>query len=149
MTNDSSHFVIYCACTMSLPLSLSLLVPPALYSAVHFASSLTAPPAFLQPVLHQVTSRRLAIQSWAAVTEVASGLLLIVQALRGLVPLLSLLMYWQFLSLRYVKSAAMRKVFADLDASISPYISAIGPLNFVYNKIKGWASNFVAPPAAQ
>lgn len=91
----------------------------------------------------------LRVPSWAAQVEVMLGVMLIVELVTPNRNLLLLVIFWQFLRLRYMASEHTKIAFRSLDMRLSYwFFHANAPpfLGNVYSKLRAWMGGMVQMP---
>ena len=91
------------------------------------------------------------IMQWTALAEVMPGLSLIVELFTSMRNILLLFMYWQMMQVRYISSSHVKGAFRAVDQrilSLTNHRLCPGVIKMVYNKVRGFLSSRVAPPAA-
>jgi len=116
---DNVYYLIYCASFMNAQPSLIPLIPLAIYSFFQIAdkiATVTARLPFIPRLIAKARAQNQAAIIIAANIEFMIGFYLLIQWIFNLVPLICLLLHWQFLTYRYKSSQPSKLI---MDASIT------------------------------
>jgi hypothetical protein len=120
-------------------------VAKTLGSIVQPAANLLVQP---DPGQSSVTLNSLAakIRPWNASVEVMIGMFLIFELFTPYRNFIILVVFWNFMKMRYQLDPFTKQAFSKLDGALSPIMSRIPLVGGVYTSAKGYASRAVAPP---
>eukprot|EP01133_Synstelium_polycarpum_P010774 gene10774-12552_t len=125
LTNENTHFLMFCALLyfLSYP-SIVLLVPNLIYSFYHILNSsmpqIRAYP-FILPYAQQVMAKRQVAVGFAVSLEPMFMLLFLINLFKGQASPVLLFAYYKFLKMRYVSSNQSRLVFEDLGRKVDAF----------------------------
>eukprot|EP00505_MAST-04D_sp_SCG-Rhode-Island_P003706 Stramenopile-MAST_4_protein_3706 len=103
---------------------------------------------FKEPGQTHVTLDSLAskIQPFNANVEVMIGMFLIFELFTPYRNFITLIVFWNFMKMRYMLDPYVKHSFVALDGMLSPVVSRIPIVGGLYPKLKAYMATFVAPP---
>lgn len=124
--------------------------PPVLTAVLSFAvlcKAHSTVPQFLSNMLEPLTdiNTRYQVMQIRADTEVVLAFSLLGFALAGAGPLISVLLFWNFLTLRYMMSAWTQASFRKIDGLLEPVLGRIPGIKQGYSALKRGLYTFVDP----
>ena len=84
--------------------------------------------------------------AWGAVCEMSVGLLLLVELVTPFRSLVTTLVFWQFMRIRYMVSPEIKTAFGALHRAIVGKVGTTGVLGGTYGKISGFLGHMVEMP---
>jgi len=162
MMEEETHFIFAAFILLSTQPFFVGLIPyglrSVLWSSRAFKRLISAYiPSFggrILPLLSTVTSNATQIVNFNASLEMMIGFLFIFQAFTGGQSFLAVMMWWQYLRMRYMMSQYTKHSFASLRATLDRVLLGPGtycprPLGSLYEKVKGFLSGMTDPSLAQ
>lgn len=86
------------------------------------------------------------IRPWNASVEVMIGMFLIFELFTPYRNFIILIVFWNFMKMRYQLDPFTKQAFAKLDGTLSPILGRIPVLGGVYTSVKAYAARSVVPP---
>eukprot|EP00474_Spongospora_subterranea_P010773 CRZ11231.1 hypothetical protein [Spongospora subterranea] len=104
------------------------------------------------PFLNMVIIRKFALCNWLATVDLAIGFVFLFELLSSSRQLLVLMIFWQYLRIRYMFSSAGRQAFQRLGATLDSWLlSSRSPaiVQTAYRKVQSYAYSLVDPEQAK
>jgi len=123
---ESLYYLLYSACFLLVPPSLVTLIPLLVYSYYQISDQIYGTLSRI-PLLGRLVSKAKAYSQQAlfiaAYIEVMNGGMILLQSIGGSISLLSLLVYWQFLTYRFNSSQHTKTILETLSGRLEGLVT--------------------------